>query len=112
MASPPVPPNEVLGPAAEALPQAGAVLPTAPATAGPSQPVDALLSLPPDRLRQVLQQALDRAGLDDAAPRPSSGVPGSALLNGGLSSTAASGEKGLVLARGVNCSGRSTAGWG
>ena len=62
------------------------VLQPAPAPASNPQPVDILLALPPDRLRQTLQLALDCAGLEDSTTSraSSSGVPTSAMLQGGL----------------------------
>ena len=62
------------------------------------QQIDALLSLPPERLKQLLLIAMDRLQTDDpdSSHPSSSSVLTSALLTGGVVPTAHSGEFSIV----------------
>lgn len=87
MATPPVPTSSTVS-SMESAPQPALGLHPAPPTVSTQQSVDALLALPPNRLRQTLQLAQNRAGLDEAEYRTSSsGVTAVVLLHEGLSDT-------------------------
>ena len=67
------------------------------------QQIDALLSLPPERLKQLLLIAMDRLQTDDpdSSHPSSSSVPTSALLTGGVIPTAHSVSSALLVIVGV-----------
>ena len=71
-----------------------APLTTSVTSASPGSQLDVLLTLPPERLKQLLQTAVDtlRAADSQSGP-PSSSVTESALLNGGIVSSIDSGEQ-------------------
>ena len=86
-------PGSVTDPARLATPGTPAV--AVPTAAGPhplQQPLETLLALPADRLRQALHLALAQVREEAPAPAASSVVPRASLLTGGLVDTADASE--------------------
>ena len=95
MASPPPVTSSPITLMSSSSSSAGSLTPIVTSPTSGSQ-FDVLLTLPPERLKQLLQTAVDTLRTADSAPQsgpPSTSVPESALLNGGIVSSIDSGEQ-------------------